>query len=50
MEIAINKIATYAMLAGVSSVFHAQTFAGSAGENIAIQDLPPKFVTLKFGR
>jgi len=46
-EIAMNKRAAYAQLAGAIAVFDAHSFAGMADGNVAIHDLPPKSLTPK---
>jgi hypothetical protein len=42
MEIAMNKRAAYALLAGATVVFNTHAFAGGEYGNVAIPDLTPK--------
>ena len=39
MEIAMNKRASYALLAGATGVFYTHTFAGGENGDVAMQDL-----------
>ena len=50
MEIAMNKRAAHALLAGATGGFYTHSFAGGENENVAIQDLTLKFDLWQTGK